>query len=149
MVRPGNPKFFLSFREVLAMPLPKALVSFRNFSSIAIGYECRIIVCLFDRQDPQWEWSYLLINSAHVPGVGSVEVLGEEHLLAAAKSTATEAEEANVTQTLHPALPNQPQDSPLALASGFSTVLFCSCDRKGFPNLIRSWQGLFGLYFFL
>lgn len=114
--------------------------------------------------------------------MGSVEVAGEEHLLAAANSTDTKVEEVSaearllgqmvpsasslscsswprqpcplqrlpqlsvdVTQTSDPALANQLQLSLLALASGFSAVLFCSCDRKGFPSLIRSLQGSFGL----
>lgn len=44
---------------------------------------------------------------------------------------------------LHPALPNQLQLSLLTLASGFSAVLFCSCDRKGFLSLM---QGPFDLF---
>lgn len=35
-----------------------------------------------DRWDSQWEWSYVLADSACVPGMGSEEVVGEEQFLA-------------------------------------------------------------------
>lgn len=72
-----------------------------------------------DRRDPQWEWSYALINSAYVPGMCSVEVVGEEHLLAAANSTDTDAEEASTPARLLGDAPQhrQPQLQQLAQAA--------------------------------
>jgi len=46
-----------------------------------------------DSRDPWWEYGYALLNSACAPGMSSVEVVGEEHLLSAANSTDTQTVE--------------------------------------------------------